>query len=58
MGTTFLKAVPSNSNLFLEVYTSWCSHCKVFAEEYAELAAEFVDVPALVIGKIDVSDVP
>jgi len=54
VGKNFQSAViDSNDDVFMKYYAPWCGHCKKLAPIWEQLAAEFKDVPGLVIAKFD-----
>jgi len=40
-------------DVLVEFYAPWCGHCKKLAPIYDELASQFINVPSVVIAKID-----
>jgi protein disulfide-isomerase A1 len=54
VGKNFQQVVlDSNDDVLVKYYAPWCGHCKKLAPTWEQLAAEFKDVPGLVIAKFD-----
>ena len=42
-----------NDDVLMEYYAPWCGHCKKLAPIWDQVAADFKDVPNLVLAKMD-----